>query len=441
MTAETAKERSDRGAATGPVTGSPKNLVVNPAFSGSAGVPDGWTFVTPRDELAPDYRFDSAAKRLVLGATGDRHAFGCWRGKVALEVGKWYRAAIEVRSVDIENPRLSVFAQVAQHFLVPRGRWQEEVVLEQLFRHGNEGDGNHVEVYLRAADRGRVEFWEPRVVEVPEPRFRTARVASIRFGESGKPLTLAEQRGRIAVKLEEAGALKSDIAVLTEVCPVVGVPESEYGTFADAAESVPDGPVCRVLSAAANKHRMYVLAGIVERRGPHVFNTAVIFGRDGELVGRYDKTHLTFGELTAGISCGDSYPVFDLDFGRIGVHICYDEWFPEVARYYAHQGVEILFLPVMGGKPITWRTRALDNGCYFVSSSTNPPSMVIDSSGAIIAETHGNGIACADLNLDYRETNWYKDPTLTYGMPCIIPQLRNRLSDRLLAELQQSMSR
>ena len=127
--------------------------------------------------------------------------------------------------------------------------------------------------------------------------------------------------------------------------------------------------------------------------------------------------------------------MFDLDFGRVGVHICYDEWFPEVARYYAHQGVEILFLPVAGGKPITWRTRALDNGVYFVSASINPPSMVISSSGAILAETHDDGVACADLNLDVRPVNWYIDPTLSYGMPCIVPQMRNCLEDRLVEAL------
>lgn len=131
------------------------------------------------------------------------------------------------------------------------------------------------------------------------------------------------------------------------------------------------------------------------------FNTAVLFDRKGEFIGRYDKTHLTIEELFDGLSCGADYPVFDLDFGRIAVHICYDEWFPEVSRLYAHKGAEILFLPVWGGKPMTWRTRALDNNIYFVASSITPPNMVIDSSGRIIAETHDDGIAYADLNLAY----------------------------------------
>ena len=123
------------------------------------------------------------------------------------------------------------------------------------------------------------------------------------------------------------------------VLPRAGRPRARaYGSWADAAEPVPDGPVCRVLAEAARRHRMHVIAGIICRRGRHVFNTAVLFDRSGELLGCYDKTHLTFGELRAGISCGTEYPVFDLDVGRVALHICYDEWFPEVARYYAHAG-------------------------------------------------------------------------------------------------------
>ena len=124
-----------------------------------------------------------------------------------------------------------------------------------------------------------------------------------------------------------------------------------------------------------------------------------------------------------------------LIFRRVGIHICYDEWFPEVARYYAHRGIQILLLPVAGGKPITWRTRAIDNGIYFVSSSINPPSMIIGSSGEILAMTHTDGIVFADLDLDYRETNWYRDPTLVSGMPCIVRQMRNTINNGLLKDI------
>jgi len=218
---------------------------------------------------------------------------------------------------------------------------------------------------------------------------------------------------------------------------VVGVPESSFGLHYTVAEPVPTGPVCSILSAKAARYAMYVIAGVLENRNGYLYNTAVIFDRGGRLAGQYDKTHPTMGEMYSGFSCGASYPVFDLDFGRIGIHICYDEWFPEVSRLFAHKGAEILFLPVAGGKPITWRTRAMDSNLYFVSSSITPPSMIIDSSGRILAETHGGGVVSADLDLDRREVNYYRDPTVSFGMPGLAPEMRNVLDDRLTAELAQ----
>ena len=420
------------------------NLVVNPGFVGRGVEPDGWSYHSPRTELelgrglgsfADDSRF------LTLSATGDVRSIGCWRGTAEIKPGKWYRASVRVRLRDIDSPTLSVFAHVARHYLAPVGPWQDETVLQQLIRSNRDHayQGNRFEVYLRAAAEGDVQISEPRVVEVPAPSFRIARVATVRFSSETQGLTLAQQRERLAEHLETAGALGADVVATTEFTPVIGVPKDAYGSIADVAENVPDGPVCRVAAAAAAKHGMYVVVGNIERRGKHVFNTAVLFGRDGKLVGQYDKTHLTFGELEEGVSCGNSYPVFNLDFGRIGMHICYDEWFPEVARYYAHQGVEILFLCVAGGKPITWRTRALDNGIYFVAAATTPPSMIIESSGEIVAETHREGVVYADLNLDYRQTNWYRDPMLSYGMPCAVPQMRHVLDDRLLDGLHASL--
>lgn len=431
---------------------------VNPSESGDPNPPPGtnclhgeWQTETPRTELKPRTKLQTGAdgeEELLIVGNGDVHAIGCWHRSVSLVPGCWYRATVQAVPENIQRPNLSVFAQCAGHFLTPRQMLTAEqrkapaeaLSLECTFRHEpNASEHERMELYLRASPTGQISWSRAWVAQIPRPQERIARIATIRFDEPSSPLTMAEQRDRIAMKLDQAGSMGTDIAVLTEFTPVQGVPEHVYGSWTNAAEPIPDGPTCQVLANAARSHNMYVIAGIICQRGQHVFNTAVLFDRSGELLGYYDKTHLTFGELRAGISCGTEYPVFDLDVGRVALHICYDEWFPEVARYYAHRGAEILFLPVAGGKPITWRTRALDNHLYFVAAATGPPSMIIDSSGAVIAEVHGDGVAYAKIDLDNRKTNWYGDSTLTRGMPYIAPQMRMTTDDQLLTDLHNSM--
>ena len=428
-----------------------KNLVVNPELEGRGERPDGWVTWTPRPELSQVFRFKTDdPKRLVISSSGDKRAFACWRGEVKFEPGKWHRASVRVRLRGVANPSLSVFAQAGRHFLTPKTAWGEETTLEVVFPYTNDADGSAFDLYLRACESGEVDWFEPRVEAIEKPRHRIARVAAVRFGDpvmpdahrrapAAEPLTLEMQRERITRKLAEAGALKPDIVCLPEASPIIGVPPEIYESFTAQAEAVPDGPVCRVLSEGAKEHRMYVIAGVAERDGDYVFNTAALFGRDGEFIGRYRKTHLTFYELEWGVSCGEDYPTFDLDFGRVAIHICNDEWFPEISRLYAHKGVEVLFLPEWGGLPHTWRTRAVDNGVYFVASSISQPSMVIDSSGAILAEVKGDGIACADLDLDCRRAYCYGEPNLSFGVPGMAPHMRNTLDNTIIKDLARIM--
>jgi predicted amidohydrolase len=417
-----------------------RNLVTNAGFRVDNNGVMEWSYWSPRPEIALSHSVNcEGGRRLVLSATGDKRAFGCWKGTTQLEAGQRYRASVRARIEGIEHPELAIFAQVAQHYLLLANISGGELLLERSFQHNKSEDGNDIELYLRSTESGSVEWYDPQVVTVAKPERRMARVATARFGELAESITPEMQLRRIADKLDVAGRIGSDIVCLPEFSPMIGTGLDDERCVGLAEES-PTGQACGILAAKAREHGMYVIAGILERRGAHVFNTAVIFGRNGEFVGHYDKTHLTFCELKWGISCGDTYPVFDLDFGRIGIHTCYDEWFPEVARNYAHQGVELLFLPVAGGKPITWRTRALDNGIYFVSSAILPPSMIIDSSGEIIAETHGDGLVYADLDMSERQVNYYKDPSLTYGMPCIAPQMRGALDNELIDELYSLMT-
>jgi predicted amidohydrolase len=112
----------------------------------------------------------------------------------------------------------------------------------------------------------------------------------------------------------------------------------------------------------AKKHRLYIVAGLLERDRHLVYNVAALLGPDGEFVGKYRKVTLPRGEIEGGITPGDEYPVFDTSFGKLGMMICYDGFFPEVARELSIRGV-------WGCNPMLGAARACENHTFVVSST------------------------------------------------------------------------
>ncbi|MDF2725949.1 MAG: carbon-nitrogen hydrolase family protein, partial [Paenibacillus sp.] len=152
-----------------------------------------------------------------------------------------------------------------------------------------------------------------------------------------------------------------------------------------------------------------------------LYNTAVLFGRGGELVGKYRKTHLTTGEFDMGITPGKDLPVFELDFGKVGLLICWDAWFTETARILALQGADIICVPLNGdGVPNhaehVWPTRAFDNGVYMVYSSVykGSPSAIIAPNGEFLASVAGEpGHQTVEIDLEERKSLC---PNLSVGL-------------------------
>ena len=121
-------------------------------------------------------------------------------------------------------------------------------------------------------------------------------------------------------------------------------------TFADReeayahAEPVPDGETVRTWEAFAAEHGVHLVAGITERDGLRLFDTAVLIAPTG-YVGRYRKTHLWYREKLWFTPGDEGIPVFETTLGRIGMLICWDIWFPEVPRLLAQQGADIICSP------------------------------------------------------------------------------------------------
>jgi len=130
---------------------------------------------------------------------------------------------------------------------------------------------------------------------------------------------------------------------LPELCNSGYVFESRDEAFA-LAEEIPNGPTCQAWKDVARKHGLHLVAGIGERDGQALYNTAVVIGPSGH-VGTFRKVHL-WNEENLFFEPGNvGFPVFRTPLGRIATFICYDGWFPESYRLCALQGADIVCIP------------------------------------------------------------------------------------------------
>ncbi|HJN16059.1 MAG TPA: carbon-nitrogen hydrolase family protein, partial [Armatimonadota bacterium] len=173
---------------------------------------------------------------------------------------------------------------------------------------------------------------------------RNIRVSTIAY----QPVPTGENRlerthGKMRELLEEAARAKPDLVALPEFCNVLGL--SMEDSLA-AAEEIP-GPTSEVCSEIARKHGMYIVLPIPERLDGKFYNTAALIGRDGEIVGKYNKYQPTIGEIEEGIVPGSDAPAFDTDFGKVGCAICFDLKFPEVGQLLAKNGAQLVVYATM----------------------------------------------------------------------------------------------
>ena len=200
---------------------------------------------------------------------------------------------------------------------------------------------------------------------------------------------------------EQAGKMEADIVCGPENMNGTGPyglhidvtdPETGEILFLSLATPVP-GPLTDRVADIARRYKMYIIAPICERDQDKVYNTSVIFGREGSIIGKYRKTVLPVME-TWLYSTGDEYPVFETDFATIAVATCWEIRFPEITTIYALKGADIVFNPTMGrensGPSLVtaprYLTRAIDNYIYIAP-------VILGSNGCGIIDFNGNVVA------------------------------------------------
>jgi len=164
--------------------------------------------------------------------------------------------------------------------------------------------------------------------------------------------------------VSRAAERHADLLVLGECITSVGNGLS----LIEAAEPIP-GPSTDYLGRLAGEYKLYIVTTLNERVDHLIYNTAVLLGPDGTLVGKYRKICPARGEYRQGVAPGHQFPVFQTAIGKVGMMICFDVHMPEVARGLAANGAEIIAMPIMGGHPALAKARVIENQVYLVTST------------------------------------------------------------------------
>jgi predicted amidohydrolase len=213
-------------------------------------------------------------------------------------------------------------------------------------------------------------------------------------------------RAEMAKLIDTAALDRPDLILLTEGCMQNTAPSASRVEKNARAEPLPQfGPITQLLSDKAKLHRAYIMGSYYRQAagGQGRYNSAVLLDRQGKLVGYYDKTFPTIGEMEEGILPGRGAVLFDTDFGRIGAMICFDLNFPELLAEYKQQGADLIcFLSAFrGGRMLP--AAALGNQCFIASAVPGENGLIVDPLGRTLAESSQYGkIIFARINLDSR---------------------------------------
>jgi N-carbamoylputrescine amidase len=242
-------------------------------------------------------------------------------------------------------------------------------------------------------------------------------------------------------KIREAAAAGAQIVCLQELFTTLYFCQTEVYEPFSQAESIP-GPSTDRLQALARELGVVIVASLFEKRARGLYhNTAAVIDADGSYLGKYRKMHIPddpgFYEKFYFTPGDLGYRVFDTRYARIGVLICWDQWYPEAARLTALRGAEILFYPTAIGWARTedsmevrsaqrqaWKTmqlsHAISNGVFVAAANRVGAegdlefwgnSFISDPFGQVIAEAAHQDeaivlAACDRSRIGFYRSHW-----------------------------------
>ena len=199
-----------------------------------------------------------------------------------------------------------------------------------------------------------------------------------------------------------------DMIVLTENVFQTRLPAKEYRAYPNRIDGT--DPEVNALCERARKYRTYITCSVFELDHEGVrHNTGLLIDREGNIAGVYRKCQLTIGEIEGGLRPGNELAVFDTDFARIGIQICWDHYFPESTRVLAMKGAELLCIPTHGSHIERAITRARENGVWLACAYTAREATFITAPGQdpLLDTGEGKGYAVADIDFNDPERRRY----------------------------------
>ena len=370
-----------------------------------------WKIWSPRLEQKPaGSRLPDGS--LTLTAAASPAAFGGWvKMHKGIQPGLWFRFEAEYQVEGLSRPQNQVLVRLewkdgnSNRVGEPEYAWREEKsgpwtrVWEEAQAPPNARFAE-LQLWLYNADQGAVVFRKPALELAAAPKPRLARLASVNFRPSS--VEGGEANIRKLVDVARSQIQKPvDLIVFGEGVTAVG----SLKKYAEVAEPA-DGYTARILGELAREKKTYIVAGIYEREGEFLYNTAILLDRGGKLAGKYRKVMLPREEIERGLSPGSQLPVFTTDFGKLGILVCYDVFFAEPAKALAMQGAEVVAMPIWGGNEWLAKARSIEGRFYLLASGYDHPTYVQDPNGERLSEAKTNGsvaYAEVDLNAAHRE--------------------------------------
>jgi len=236
-------------------------------------------------------------------------------------------------------------------------------------------------------------------------RFATVSLVSFPTLPPEEPERLARTLQRMAGYVDEAARRQSDLVVFPETCNYLA-----SGPTAFTGEPL-DGPTLTAVSSKASENGIYVVCPLVTEHDGVRHNSSVLIGRDGAICGIYHKNFPTHEELDVGIIPGTETPVFETDFGRVGLCICFDLNYWEVGSGLGAGGAELVIWSSMWPGVRRLMRWPVEFGFHMAACCSNR-STFVDVAGREIVMTRRNihdatdgavaPITTATLDLDRR---------------------------------------